>query len=39
MIIVSNGVVIFDSSNESEQQDIPDNGELIIDLDYDNTEN
>ena len=33
-------IVIFNDSDEnSEQQDIPDNGELVIDLDYDYTEN
>lgn len=32
-------IVIFNGSNESEQQDIPDDEELVIDMDYDNTEN
>lgn len=40
MIIKSDNTVIFNDSDEnSEQQDIPDNGELVIDLDYDYTEN
>ena len=40
MIIRSNDIIIFNDSDEySEQQDIPDNGDLVIDMDYDNTEN
>jgi hypothetical protein len=38
MIILQDDIVIY-SDDESEQQDIPDNGELVIDLDYDYTEN
>ena len=34
MIIKQNDIIIFDDSNE----DVPDNGELVIDLDYDNTD-
>lgn len=33
MIIKQNDIIIFEDSNESEIQDIPDNGELVIDLD------
>lgn len=40
MIIKSNDIIIFNDSDEySKQQDIPDNGDLVIDMDYDNTEN
>lgn len=40
MIIRFNNIIIFNDSDEySEQQDIPDNGDLVIDMDYDNTKN
>ena len=40
MIIKFNDIIIFNDSDEySGQQDIPDNGDLVIDMDYDNTEN